>query len=540
LIQTSEIADDAKDILSTLRTALDDFTDGTAESEETLMASFKKESGENAAKLSDLMEKQADLESKKASAEDTHVKLTAAIKHLKSAHEALLQKSKALRSFAQKLSARPLPKDAAILLQIEEEVNPNVAHHKSGGPQDKLGTNKAYQAVTSRVDNLELKVAKVEQQSLSDFQQTKHEYETVLNAKAQETSVIASKNHEIMGQIERVKASNNMLWTKATSQSALNKQLRMDLEKLQTNITTALEFSETELNASMTKLQSPELEVLDQLEMKQEENAEEQDKNKRLNYIANLQASLLDISPVVGKTDNSGVEDAQTQELLEDLATAFGSLQQEEEKSMKMLKVSFDKQYQAAKEHMKDTVAKQKELEGDLEAANGLSTRLQTALAFLETSHRTLKKRASALQVFMDRLAEKPLPTETELQARKIRAKQAAEKQAAEKKNAQAAPIMFTARPAKAKSNEDRATEEAEASLAAEAEIQKSQVKEHHQKQHKGKKQEEKQEAKHEEKQEEKPEEKKEEKHEEKQEEKQEEKPEEKEEHKKGFFSWMR
>jgi len=142
LIQTSEIADDAKDILSTLRTALDDFTDGTAESEETLMASFKKESGENAAKLSDLMEKQADLESKKASAEDTHVKLTAAIKHLKSAHEALLQKSKALRSFAQKLSARPLPKDAAVFLQIEEEVNPIVAHHKSGGPQEAVRTLK--------------------------------------------------------------------------------------------------------------------------------------------------------------------------------------------------------------------------------------------------------------------------------------------------------------------------------------------------------------------------------------------------------------
>jgi hypothetical protein len=210
----------------------------------------------------------------------------------------------------------------------------------------------------------------------------------VQRGEAQATELI---NAGVVEEIDELRKSNALLRKKADKLAQASNKVKSDIQAMQGNITTAAEFIEKTLTASVAMLDnSTELTVLAEL-------AEQDDMQaKVLNHKNRLQT--------IGMLQNS--EEVQPQDLLQSLLSSFGDLTKEQDVSEHSLKDAFEKEFQAGSDRQKVLIEEQGNLNFTKQSETELKEKLLVAVKHLETAHSQLLQRSQSLQLFMKRFGE--------------------------------------------------------------------------------------------------------------------------------------
>mmetsp|Transcript_56781 Transcript_56781/g.122741 ORF Transcript_56781/g.122741 Transcript_56781/m.122741 type:complete len:646 (+) Transcript_56781:79-2016(+) len=287
--------------------------------------------------------------------------------------------------------------DVPLLLQLSAQ-----RHHQSQKdlpPVEVLvaGSSGAYQNINAHFSELGQQLSSMQQSSAEAVSARKAEYEAALKEQTENNSAVATVNSRLKVDIDGINSRTASLRKHVAEIQKSNSLVRRDLESLQANMTTAVEFAGSSLRDSDDS-NVQELGVLVELDKQAAQKSAAELERRRREEILGA-SSVLQI-----RSSPSGSED-----ILGGLEMAFADVRGQEQAAMESLRVSFKAQMKAAIEENARLLSEQSSLQATKRASGKLEERLKIAVEHLEGTQRFLQERSKAVRQYAGHLGEKPI-----------------------------------------------------------------------------------------------------------------------------------
>jgi len=268
-----------------------------------------------------------------------------------------------------------------------------------------------------QADGLESRLNEVQQKSSALIAQQKAAYEQNMTNQRDGNKALQNQNDQLSRDISGLDKDSKHLREKNDNLRKANQKLVVDLEKMEANMSTVVEFLSDALNASEQDLDTaPELKVLADLSKLDNDHAEESEHLGKLNevLVANGQdgMSLLEIGQAVNAHPQHEKHEKKAgfSELIEMVNLALSELTVETNASEWALHDEFEKKFGIGAAHKASLLSKQAELNATKADAIVLIDRMTAAMDHLENTHQYLLDKAEAARSFNKQLSSRPVP----------------------------------------------------------------------------------------------------------------------------------
>jgi len=389
----------AQELLASLTASIDELKQQQATSAKSLKAAFNKAFEEGNATLQAAIEEQAQL---KEILEDKTLlqgKIMKAEAELERKKAKLQHDAQALKVFAQRLGAQP----SVSLLQVSS----NDVKKGSGASLPKVSSfmkqpTHVFEKLHGSLSELQESLAEVQNKQRTQVAKMKSKYQKEMDAGSAENLKIEKINKNLKIKIQKTKDVNKGLRQHAKSLEKETDKMQAAMELLQSNITTAQEFTEKVLASSDNALHNAtELSVLLELDDKDAAEHSAKTHKKSLSDIGDdeEESSLLQVGAEAAKKDAAA-------ELLASLMSSLDDLNETQEESEASLKETFDEEMNATTKKHDELVEEHAELNETLVNEIDLEHKLKAAVTHLKETRDALQDRTFALHKFADRVSQ--------------------------------------------------------------------------------------------------------------------------------------
>mmetsp|Transcript_42045 Transcript_42045/g.116093 ORF Transcript_42045/g.116093 Transcript_42045/m.116093 type:complete len:721 (+) Transcript_42045:68-2230(+) len=403
--------DSAEELMQSLLSSLADLTREQAASEAKLEESFNATFQAGAKRRTLLLEEQAKLNATKASEIELNSKLQVALEYAKKVHFSLVKKRDALRSFASRLGARPLPRrsharhNSTVALLQTSAVVQTQKYPFLHVTKIMSRPHKVLAAMNSHATALEESLATLHSQSRSAVAKQRAMYERRLQAQDRDNRATSDANEKLKSEIKAARKSNDELRLTANGLVKANQAKVAELKVLRANLTTAQEFAELAVNEGVAKIHNAsEVQILFELADKDAVKKEELAHMNMLDAIAGSDKIALFEVDVRQSPAQQHARD-----LLSMLASAMDDLNKEQNATLASLEASFEESFKEGETRSMAMHAEQAELNATKSLEIALNRRLDAAVKHLKQVHQSLKQQVKSLQSFVQGLGGRAL-----------------------------------------------------------------------------------------------------------------------------------
>lgn len=273
-------------------------------------------------------------------------------------------------------------------------------------PLDAVTTSSTYQAANSKLGLLESRLQKLQignEQALKTHQAM---YEANLRSKRAVNVKLAVQNTVIAKKARSWQALNAELHKKAQDYTHDLKLWQRDWEGVRLNITAVMETSLSTLSSFSNYTESPEMQVLHELDSEQAREEATEEHASRLNDL---------VQPATGTRSalmqTASVRTRPSKSIFKTIEEGMQKMSVDQEKKESKLIGHFFKLFQVEIQRHEVLIREQMRLNATCQNMSDLHTRLDLAITNMQGLNGQLAKRGHAIRAYVERLGTRPMPS---------------------------------------------------------------------------------------------------------------------------------